>query len=356
MILMMKKFFYLAFTFLFFSSISAIEVEDFQQMRLAKEYFHVKNYSAARDIYQALLQQNLPSWARAVVMFNLGCTQLADKNWDQASKAFSAISLDNPLKPLLDYQIKRNRMLMHIRQAETLNDFSSIQLLQNAIEDTAPAQKAYCTLQLAEGYANCGESVDILTLKRITFQNLAKLQQTLHAEKARGSLKEGLPLLLASIDEAKVNGEFLKKKFPTQLKTKYQNLFTAENQKWITLWNALNSHIKNNKNDPEIKKRQELFNTAWKNYKDGLAKVESNQSSEASLSFETSSKAIQALIEMPPPPSAGESPKKSESQAPMKNQPAQQFDKVLQLLLEMEQADEPTQSSQPPLKKVEHPW
>jgi hypothetical protein len=354
MILMMKKLFYLAFTLLFFSSLSAIEVEDIQQMRLAKEYFQVNNYTAARDIYQALLQQNLPSWARAVVMYNLACTQLADKNWDQAFKAFSAISLDNPLRPLLNYQIKRNQMLLRIRQAEALNNVSSIQLLQNAIEEAAPTQQAYCNLQLAMGYATCENSVDVLNLKQIAFQDLAKLQQMLHVNKVSESLKEGLPLLLTSIEEAKANGEFLQKNISPQTKAKYQTLFTAENQRWIPLWNALSNHIKNNKNDPEIKKRQELFDTAWKNYKEGIA--ENGQSNKANEYFESSSKAIRALIEMPPPPSTGESPRKSENQAPTKNPPAQQFDKVLQQLLEMEQADRPIESAQPPLKKVEHPW
>ena len=339
--------------------LTAADIDDVKQIQMASEYFQVKNYSSARDIYQTLLQQNLPSWKRAVVMYNLGCTQLADKQWDQAIKAFNAISLDNPLKPLLEYQIKRNLMLLQIRKAESLKDASSIELLRKAIDESAPAQVTYCNLEHAEGQDPCRRSEDIQLLKDVALVDLAKILQSSQDKRINdSSLHDGLPMLLSGVTEANTNADFLAKiSSKDDLREDYQNLFLHEGQRWMPLWNVIKKRIDTNKKDPDLEKRQELLGSAKQNFEEGLNQIQQNQLEKAHQWLESSASDLKKLIAMPPPPAASEEKlPKEENQTQKQNQPAQQIDKVLQQLLEMEKADETPHPSQSLNKEVKYPW
>lgn len=156
-------------------------VDEAQQMHLAADYFHVKKYAEARDIYQSLLQKNLPPWKRSVLMYNMGCALLGEKKWDQANKAFGAIAVDNELKPLLDFRIKRNIMLGHVRQAESLLADKSggpqaVALLKMALQEEVPAQQVFCGLESAEGKKPCEKSQEIERIAAIARKDLENIK------------------------------------------------------------------------------------------------------------------------------------------------------------------------------------
>lgn len=341
--------FFLPFIFCF----SFLIADDFQQMRQAELSYNVKEYSRARDIFQNLLQQNLPSWKRAIIMYNLGLTQLEDKKWDQALTAFHAISLNNPLKPLLEYNIKKSIMLLNIRKGEYLNDLSSPELFRQAISEADAAQKSYCSLQLAEGETDCQISPEIQKLKEIALYDLANsLKTSIDFHISKITLKDGLPWLQKGITSLSEDIEFLKKKFGQE----YLNLFLSDAQSWFPLWSALNKLIKANKKDPEIKKRLALLDSASDLFQKALDQVKKNAFEEAQQSFEASEKLLKELMQLPPPPAISEEQSDEKKESQMQNQKTRAYDKLKQQLLEMEQADESTTAPTPVQKQVERPW
>lgn len=351
----MKK---LLILFLCCFSIATAAEEAAAQAHLAEDLFKLKDFARARDMYQSMLQESMPAWKRAVIMYNLGCALIGNKEWEQALQAFDAVAIDNSLKPILRYRIARNRLLVKILQAEDLsasNSQKAIELLQHVIEEAPLAQQAYCMLEQAEGEI-CSQSDDVEMLRAIALHDRSSLikksskQRIEHVQQA-----EGLDLLLAGISETTANVDLLDKHALDETKRKlYKDLLLKNAKNWKSLWDVVKKYYIG-KEDADAQKRGNLFQMAQKNFFDAIDLLEANELNQARNQLVSSSTALRALIAISPPSEQVQPPSEPEHVQQQSVQKKSE-DKVLELLMEMDQEDAPSAVQQPLQKQEQWPW
>jgi hypothetical protein len=336
------------------------------EMRKARAFYESGEYPQAIIIYQNLLQEPLKSWQPSIIMYNLGCTYLAAGQWKKTMATFNAISLDNPLGPLLNYRIKRNMIIAFIRQAASIKSdqpLESLELLNKADQQIEIVQKAYCNLENVEGNPKCTTYPGAVTFRNVILQQkaLAMLEQEKQIV-TKSDLKEGLPLLLSGINEEYSKITFLEQPLLQEdLKKEYLKLFDDESKTWNILWSTLKNKLSALQKMNDYKKRMDLFSTAESGFHQGVEFMQQGKLSESRKAFDTSAAALKELIAMPPPPSKTSTPEKeappqqnkAEEATPKESE--QKMNQVLQLLIEMDRQDNPKKPQQS-VKKVERPW
>lgn len=172
------------FCFLIIFIVSSVYAQDEQQIKQqvqeAEALAENKQYPKATEAYQNMLQEFLKPWQRAVIMYNLGTTQMEQGDWSQAETTYHAVPLNHELAPLLKYRIAHNLAVIDFRQGVELikkNPSQAVELLKKALSDIDSAEKAYCELSDVKGEQECRIGDELKQLRTATEQQLKLAQE-----------------------------------------------------------------------------------------------------------------------------------------------------------------------------------
>lgn len=87
------------------------------ELEEAAGYFEAKDYQEAENLYEVLLQEPLTPWQRAVVLYNLATTEIANTQWERGIVLLDTI----PDNPLLEKKISQNEAVAEFRLAKKSN-------------------------------------------------------------------------------------------------------------------------------------------------------------------------------------------------------------------------------------------
>lgn len=165
---------------LIFLSLSSfyLQSQDLSKVsRQAQIYFEAKNYDQVRQIYEEISVENLPSWVKGEVHYNLGTTWIAQGDWDKALDQFNEVNLDQNSFPLLAYNLKFNSAYAHwqLATAQEKNLNAIIYHLSLMAKDVEIAQEAYCQLAKQEGAAECPVNLQLNQMRQIAEDKLAAI-------------------------------------------------------------------------------------------------------------------------------------------------------------------------------------
>ena len=278
-------------------------------MLQAAAYFEAKDYNNAIDIYENMLQQNLETWEKAIVMYNLGCTYLAEGRWDQAIATFQAVPLNQNLASLVLRRIQTNIAVIYLRQALALskqmssksppdaveeNDQKMITLLQESLQSLDEANEAACSLAHVEGASACPMPYDLeemrLHVKQLIASTFAQEDQF---QLQHLNLEEGIPLLLICLKSTLANLDFLSQKdFEPGLQEKYFANFVDEAETWLPVWSNLESQV------TKEEEKDKLFVEAQKSFQDTIQMLRVRNLPEARLGLARASEKLNALVQL----------------------------------------------------------
>lgn len=121
---------------------------------VGKTFFDSGQYAESAEWYAGELKHLPPEWLRNKLLYNLGTSLMADKKWDEAERAFFAVSAEGYTYPLFRLRLLYNQLLILWHEAE--NNPHAAQKLQNAllILDLAEHEKcdADCPEYVLEEY------------------------------------------------------------------------------------------------------------------------------------------------------------------------------------------------------------
>lgn len=327
-----------------------------KKMQEANAYFETENYAQASNLYQQILQGNIPQWQRALLLYNIGRVSLEEKNWDQAITAFSTIPVADVPNPLLRYYVAHNLVLAYLGKARSLKDnpAEASKALQQGLQIIDLLNPAYCAIEKTEGAQKCTSVPNLDQLQSYIQQQIvlnAQSSQKITLDKV--SFQEGIKWLLQGVNDDLQHIEFLAKpQLQDNLRQQYQSLFIHETELWTPLWQTLLLRIPKE----EQKKRSELYATALENFQKGLENMQKKDLNSSKQAFEASAEALKALLAIPPPPT--EAPQQPQTpQTPEKELPKESANnQVLQLLLQMSQQDMMPPTKPVVQKRESMPW
>lgn len=178
------------------SSFFHLQSQDLSKVsREAQIYFEAKNYDHVRQIYEEMSVENLPSWVKEEVHYNLGTTWVAQGEWDKALDQFNQVNLDQYSFPLLAYHLKFNSAYAHWQMAiaDEKNLKAVIYHLGLMAKDVEIAQEAYCQLAKQEGAAECPINLQLKQMKQMAEDRLATVIGSF-----KGTLEDRFFLLFAN--------------------------------------------------------------------------------------------------------------------------------------------------------------
>lgn len=332
--------------FLLFSfGLHSDEITD--MMQNAQDFYDVKNYAKAREIYQKLLQTNLEPWQRAHLLYNVGTTYLADKEWQEATTALRSVPLKDSSSPLLHYRDINNLILANFGDLPNENSItkSKIEDLKKALSDIPKADNYFCRLQIAMGNEECLPNKHLQELQTFIERFLAATLQTQSKVSLNTiSFQDGLKIALEGINQIKEHIDFLEnEKMSPTLRKSYQTIFLQENRLWTALWVSLRGKLP--QKDPSAEERKKLFQAAASYFLQALHHMEMGSNEMAQSALNQSEEKIQQLLKLPPPPSHEQAPSPT-SEEPAKKQMESvttqedpSIKQATQMLLEMDQLD-----------------
>lgn len=147
-------------------------------LKKANLYFETQEYAQAQEEYEKLLQENLTSWEKAIVFYNLGSLYLAEGLLEQAIDTFEQIKLDPQSPPFLERNLKANLSLALLKQVNQLSDkidkssnpedlYQKILfLLRKTLKEIEAAKQAHCQFLQIEGRKSCSVPEDLNKIDR----------------------------------------------------------------------------------------------------------------------------------------------------------------------------------------------
>ncbi|MBA3958108.1 MAG: VWA domain-containing protein [Parachlamydiaceae bacterium] len=341
---------------------SLVYAETQYEMLQAQAFLEVGDYASAKEEYQRLLQKDLKPWQRAILLYDLGTVWLVQQEASQAVKVLQTVPLVDNSSPLLHYRVAHNLLLALLEKASS-PDASSKDVEESMSQAFALIPiltMARCAREKAEGLSTCSSSDDLKRLKTYLEQQRALLskQATINAI-THAPIKEHLERLSQGLQEALTHLDFLERaEMSDELKQQYQEMFWSEIGAWVPVWRSTFQKFKvDEKNNA---KHILLFNSAATDFLQGLAQWEQLQIQESMTLFKASDQKLKELMQMPPPPSSSPQPEEKPPEPPPSSSPEQKrsnsTEQVLQMLLEMEQADR-MQPKKPIVPKSDvRPW
>lgn len=338
--------------------------EEIRQMRLAEALFESKEYERSREGYQGLLQETLVPWQQAVLTYDIGNVYLAEGKWQEAIQTLRAVPFDNELQSLLRYRVNRNLILAYLQQVESTQEFETAKLsLEQAGKEITQLDANYCQLERARGNEGCVKDPESDLFSSLLAQQTAQLKQKeqeqlikkISFQEGLKKLENGTQMILKEIALMEQMG------VKDGLKAEYQNFYASELGTWMLFWEILKHKLLANQKDPSLKKRQELYEEAYKLFSQGTQQFKEQQLESSKKAFQHSLEIIQALLLIPPPPS--EAPVTQEPQPPgqeersSKPKEEKQKEQLLQELLQMNREDGMPKKEGPSIEhKEEKPW
>ncbi|MGA8165060.1 MAG: hypothetical protein WB791_08575 [Waddliaceae bacterium] len=262
--------------------------------RQAEARFQAKDYAQAREIFQTIERENLASWQRARLRYNMGTVWLAEKRWNEALETFSTIPFSPETAPLLSRRLKTNMAAAFFRQAAdmrsqdtlTLEGYSrALYLYREALINIRAAEEADCILQTMEGKKSCQPSYDLNQWEPAIKTELARTTQAFGEAKIReASLREGLPFLLSDVNRILEHIDFLATiTLNDKLKNRYREFILHGAESWLPLWDA------QEKKNKEVEKPKAFF-------VEGLTAMENDQPADSRRALSQSAEALSQLI------------------------------------------------------------
>lgn len=277
-------------------------------------YFEAKDFQKAREIYQALLQEDLPPWQKAVAIYNLGCTYLEEERWNDAVSMFQSAESSPSLSPLLKRRAKGNIALAYLRQALGLSENidpnsllsadiyrKAIYLFRKSLNLIDDAFKAYCELEKVEGKMKCELPFDLEQNRLLAKERLAATQENyLKFQISHATLKEGVPLLLRGLGYLRSDLNFISEQnLSEDLPKKYLELIIEDADTWMPLWNILKAKSQANSEKGELEKKElDLILEAQKNYQYIIRMLEKKNIKEAQLVISKVTETLNELIRL----------------------------------------------------------
>lgn len=247
------------------------------KLRLAGAYYDAKAYPQASNIYEELLNEDLTSWERSVILYNLGTLSTAEGHYEKSIENFQKIPLGANTSPLLETRLRRNLALANFRQGlflqKSINAASSVSqdpyfkllyFYKQALEGTQSAYKAHCHLFQMMGEDHCPANINLQNIENLSKNSIALMRtEARNNLVSNANLQQGLPWLLTGLQLMIRDSHFLlEKQLPDNLKTEYRNFFRKNAESWMPLWKAMQTKI-SNKDERDgfekAKKKYELF-------------------------------------------------------------------------------------------------
>lgn len=154
----------------FFFLLNCLESQEIPLTRLIEAYYEAGDYDEALDLLKKLQAENLPTWQKARVMYNIGTILMHKGLLEEASSAFASIPLTLYSLPVLRPAIRNNLAVLNFMKALkvmdkkelTLSDYNqALYLLENAEREAIDAQEAICAFYQEEA---CGLQKDQMEL------------------------------------------------------------------------------------------------------------------------------------------------------------------------------------------------
>lgn len=277
-----------------------------EQLHLGAAYVSAKDYSAAIQVYQSLLKENLSSWERSVVLYNLGTALTDGGNEENAIENFQSVTTDRDTSPVLDYRLKRNLAMANFRQGKTLSQeihavapspdtfFKAIYFFKQALEELSLAQKAQCHLYHAAEEETCPQNTNLEEVKALSKMGIALMHDQARKNLVEhATLQQGLPWLTTGLQFIEQDIHYmLDNSMPSNLQANYQKLFSQQAESWKPLWKALQTQISANK------KYEALFEKAQANFNRLLIALIKGNFNEAKKKLEETRHQINELMHL----------------------------------------------------------
>ncbi len=283
----------------------AAEQNHEEQLRLAAAYYTTKNYSAAVNIYQSLLAEDLSGWERGIVTYNLGTALAAAQGMNEkAIESLQAIPVDNHTSPVLTFRLKKNLAVDNFSQAEKLSAalkpssseqdpfFKAIYFFKQALEEIPLAQDSKCNMLHIAGEESCSPESDLEEMVVLAKMGIASMRASARQNLVeQSSLQQGLPWLLTGLQLIGKDIAFMQDhSFGSSLQADYQKLFVEQASTWNPLWKALQEKLTDNEQEAS------LFLKANQAFDKMLSAFDQGDFKEAKAEVRASSKQLNRLM------------------------------------------------------------
>lgn len=183
-------------THLIGSQSAAADRDDLREApaRRASLLLEAKQYGAAREIYQNLLNGSSKDWERSILHYNIGTIDLVEGRWREALAQFHEIDLAHNLSPRLIRRIQINAALALLGRSRTIRELElpsaeypeySLEeissLLKEALVALEAGEAADCRLVEREGHRSCETAADITETRRLVKRQLMSAQEQIDA-------------------------------------------------------------------------------------------------------------------------------------------------------------------------------
>lgn len=364
------------FFVLFLLCTQVIEANLVERASEASAFYHVGEFEKAQAEYEQMLQEELQSWERAIVLYNLANVLLKEKKFEEARKLFQEVPLSSAVGPVLDYRKTYNTVLAMLLEGveKTKEDYydEAKALIYQAIVGLGEVEEAHCDLEKVKGEDACQEADEIKNLESAIYYQLSLLLLQENEHKINSlELHDGVEYLLSAVQRAFNQISFLE---DTALKgdsrKRYIEYFVSQQKSWQRIWDKVEERIIDKPSEKKVK----LFNEAKEAYFKGNEELSKEDIKGSREQFVKAESALKELLELiPPKKSKTEKPKEKQQQKPQQAPQTQQqqqssekakseqskeknVDQVLKQLLEMAQDDMAPKIEKSPKKKELRPW
>lgn len=251
------------------------------EVRSANIWLEASQYAKASGSLEGLSDSKLPLWQVQVTEYNKGVVLLHQRQWEQAIAAFSAIELNENSSPTLAAGVETNLGIAYLERARAL--------------EALPVPPYPIILALQEeaitAFHRAGlgpmSNADASFLGDLAFTEQAiSFGKSSNALLKDSSLREGLPLLLFSLNNAATRIRFLDRDWMDQkFKELYLQIFKNEQKRWELLWETQ----QRNWEETTLDEGKQLFGAARASYIDSEKAMQNGAWKEALAHLEEAS-------------------------------------------------------------------